>query len=529
MNVVSPQTTLSLKKQALPKRMSRGFMPRLLRYSMAALSIGITTAVIKLIHADSSIVNVPMLYLLAVQAVAFWFGSGPAVAASFMAFLAFDWFYVEPVNQFTVRDPFEFVALCVFLVTAMTIGQLTALFHSRAEDARRREIAAAALAEASWTVASELDTNTALESVLKHLAKVSTFKQAAILLQNESGKLEAQISCVGSSAPDLSHISSDAVEHVCSHGTSIGWDGSPHWSKALGVTAIYIPIILEGNCVAILFVELDDRAMLNETDRQVMESIVNHIAVVLQRDHLVKNEAHAQALVETDKLKTALLQMVSHDFRSPLASIKASVSSLYDDGAEPVDSETKADLLDAIDSEVDRLNKMVGNILDLSRLESGTWSPRREVTEASDLVGITLDGFSAEQNKRIKVSLEKSPAEVLIDPVQIVQVLKNLLENALKYSSPDTVVELELLKSNHDFIIRVLDRGVGLPAGEEDRIFDPFYRAPLHRETSKPGVGMGLAISRGLIEAHGAALSAHNREGGGAVFEIVFPSLLREA
>ncbi len=527
MDAVSQKTALSLKQQSLPKRMSRGFGPRVLRYSMAAFSIALTTAIIKIVHADSSIVNVPMLYLLAVQAVAFWFGSGPAVAASFMAFLAFDWFYVEPIHQFTVRDPFEFVALCVFLVTAITIGQLTALFHSRAEDARRREVAASALAEASWTVASELDTQTALNSVLKHLTKVSSFKQAAILIRNEGGTFEVQVSCVISGVPDFSHVSNQAIEHVLSHGTAIGWDGSPHWSKALGVPAIYIPVILDGQCAAILFVELDEKTWLNETEQQVMESIINHIAVVLQRDRLVKRQAHAQALLETDKLKTALLQMVSHDFRSPLASIKASVSSLYDDGGEELDSETKIDLLDAIDSEVDRLNKMIGNILDLSRLEAGAWSPRREITEVADLVGATLDSFSSEQNRRIKVNLESSPREVFVDPVQIVQALKNLLENALKYSTPDTFVEFEARALHDDFVVRILDRGVGLPSGEEERIFDPFYRAPVHRETSKPGIGMGLAISRGLIEAHGAKLSAHDREGGGAVFEAVFPCMLK--
>jgi len=498
-------------------------------YSVAAVSVVITTAIIFYTHiADSSLIIVPLLYLLAVQAVAFGFGSRAAVLASFLAFLASDWFFVEPRYQFTIRDPFEFVALCVFLVTAITIGQLTALFHNRAAEAQRREIAATALAESSWTVASELDARSALTSVLKHLEKIENVKQAAILLRDSSDAFPVvAASGVAGGAADESRISQAAISHVLAQGTPIGLDGRPHWDKALGLPALYLPVILDGRCVAILFVELLEASSLNEADRQVVESIGNHVAVVLQRDKLVKEQANAQALVETDKLKTALLQMVSHDFRSPLSSIKVSVGSLIDDEAgDPLDRETRMELLETIESEADRLNKMVGNILDLSRLETGNWSPRRELSVVADIIGATLDAFTEEQNKRIQVHLDRSANEISIDPVQIVQVLKNLLENALKYSSPEKTIELETAVSNSSFIIRVLDRGSGLPQGEENRIFDPFYRAPKYRETSTPGVGMGLAIARGLVEAHGATLSARNREGGGAVFEVVFPDIL---
>lgn len=496
-------------------------------YIAASAAVAVTTAVIYYAHAaESSLVIVPLLYLVAVQAVALSFGSRAAIAASFIAFLAFDWFFVEPKYQFTIRDPFEFVALCVFLVTSITIGQLTALFHNRAEEAQRREIAATALAESSWSIASELDTKTALTSILSQLSRISAVKQSAIILQeniNSQYSIKVACSAAGQSA-DESRISPAALTHVLVRGTAIGMDGSHLWDKALGLPALYLPVVHEGRCVAILFVELLESARLNEADRQVIESIGHHIAVVLQRERLVEEQASAKALVETDKLKTALLQMVSHDFRSPLASIKVSISSLLDDEhGQPLDKETKLELLDTIEIEADRLNKMVGNILDLSRLESGHWSPRREVSQVADLIGATLDAFNAEQNNRIKVRLDKSTSEISVDPVQIVQVLKNLIENALKYSPAD--VELETAVQDDKFIIRVLDKGPGLPLGDETKIFDPFYRAPAYRETPTPGVGMGLAIVRGLVEAHGATLSARNRDEGGAVFEVTFPNM----
>lgn len=501
-------------------------MQRVTGYLVAIMVMATMTAVIHVTHADSSLVIVPLLYLLAVQIIAFSYGSR-AAWASFIAFLASTWYFVEPKNQFTIRDPHEFVVVCVFLVTAITIGQLTALFHNRAEEARRREIAATALAESSWIVASELDTKTALASVLRHLTKLAAFKQAAILLRRQgTSDFDVLADCQAAGLlPDEARIAQEAISQVLAGEKPVELAGPNN-------RTLYLPVTQGGECQAILFVETSDAAELNEGDRQVVKSISNHIAVVLHRDLLVKEQASAQALVETDRLKTALLQMVSHDFRSPLGSIKVSVSSLIDDyDGSPLDREARLELLNTIESETDRLNKLVGNLLDLSRLESGTWRPLREQSSIADLIGTTLDAFSPAQNKRIKVKLDSRCSEIPVDPVQIVQVLKNVVENALKYSSDDSIVEVEtgIMDGENSFVVRVLDRGQGLPAGEEDRVFMPFYRGRQYRETSTPGVGMGLAVARGLVEAHGATLTAANREGGGAVFEVVFPNVALKA
>ena len=243
----------------------------------------------------------------------------------------------------------------------------------------------------------------------------------------------------------------------------------------------------------------------------------------IELEALMHAQAKAQALAETDKLKTALLQMVSHDFRSPLASIKASVGSLLDDEGEPMDAETQLGLLVAIDQETDRLNRMVGNILDLSKLEAEAWRPRREDVSLSEMVGSTMDSFNKQQNDRIEIYIDSRLGDVWVDSVQFVQVLRNLLENALKYSTDDKVVELRATPIGSALQIEVLDRGPGLPVGEESDIFEPFYRARAHKESSLPGVGMGLAICRGLVEAHGGRLTAYNREGGGAAFRVFLP------
>jgi two-component system sensor histidine kinase KdpD len=506
-------------------RLKRAWQRGPLSYLLAAVAVALMTGAIIVTHADASMVNIPPLYLLAVQAVAVLIGSRAAVLASVLSFMAFDWFFVEPKYQFTVRDPFEFVALCVFLASAILVGQLTGLFQSRAQAARRRELAATAMASASWAVASDLDRDSAWAKVLEQLRYVDSVQSACILISDQGSPLVVAARYHQDKQQWTANYREDAAKFVRDTGRAIGWEENEHWNRILHDEAksAYLPVSVEGAVPAVLYVCLQAGKHWLSEDKQVIGSLVNHIAVVLQRDHLMSDQAKAQALAEADKLKTALLQMVSHDFRSPLASIKANVSNLLVEEGEPIDSATQQSLLQAIDEETDRLNRLVGNILDLSRLEADAWKPRREPASITELVGSALDCFSQQANERIIVSLPPDLAEVSLDSVQIVQVLKNLLENALKYSPQESKVELKVTSTGEWLEFNVLDRGPGLPPGEESLVFEPFYRAGKHRESSMPGIGMGLAICRGLVEAHGGTLSAYNREDGGAVFSARIP------
>jgi two-component system sensor histidine kinase KdpD len=214
--------------------------------------------------------------------------------------------------------------------------------------------------------------------------------------------------------------------------------------------------------------------------------------------------------------------MVSHDFRSPLTGIKAGVTTLLHEGA-PVPLETQRELLSGIDHETDRLNRMVGNILALSRLEANAWRPHREPTPVAELIGPALATFSAAENARVKVEVEPGFPELNVDPVQMVQVVRNLAENALKYSQAEQPVEIWAYREGDEAVLAVLDLGPGLSPGSEEKIWEPFYRAPELEETAVPGAGIGLAVCRGLVEAHGGRLLAHNRDGGGACFSLRLP------
>jgi two-component system sensor histidine kinase KdpD len=519
------------------------------------------TGLIYLLGGAGHIVNISMLYLLVVIGAALRYGSGPAVLASILAFLAFDWFFVEPRSTFTVHDPAEWLALLMFLVTATVTGQLTALLRARAEEARRRERETAALSEASWAIASQVDRDQALAEVLRRLTEVVPLRTAAILIREEGEPASpavpgAQCPVPGSVKagpavvlPGTEHralgtafsqgAACRAVEFVLQHGRPIAWgEDQHHWEKALAVAgssgdtgsevpnalahAAYLPLATEDHILGVLYLRLEEGHVVLPEERRVVESLANHAAVVLERDRLTRAATQTQALAEADRLKTALLSMVSHDFRSPLATIKTSVTGLLQEGA-PWDAAIQRDLLQNINQAADRLNRMVGNILALSRLEADAWRPQREATPLEELVGAVLDPFTAEQNRRIEVSLDPDLTEIWVDPVQIVQVLHNLIDNALKYSPPESTVELRATQDHDTWILEVLDRGPGIPPGDEERIFDRFYRAPGLRESAVPGVGIGLAVCRGLVQAHGGHLSAAQRSGGGAVFRITLP------
>jgi len=244
--------------------------------------------------------------------------------------------------------------------------------------------------------------------------------------------------------------------------------------------------------------------------------------LVALRDALIQSRSEAAALADADRLKTALLSMVSHDFRSPLTAIKASVSTLLSEG-KPLDTETHKVLCQTIEQETDRLNLLIGNILDLSRLEAGAWQPKIEATPVSELIGMVLDNFNAELNKRIVVQIDSQLTDIAIDSVQMVQVVKNLVENALKYSPSDSLVEIVAGRDDESTTIAVLDRGSGLSGEDIEHIFERFYRGVGLPESSLPGLGIGLAVCRGLVEANGGTLAAGNRQGGGAVFTISLP------
>lgn len=492
-------------------------------YLASALGVAAMTGIIAVVPTADDTANVSLLYLLVVMGAAHWFGRGPAVMTALLAVVSFIWFFVDPRHTFAVTHPSEWLALGVFLVTAMVISQLTSTLHRHAAEARQREKQTAALAEASWAVAAQVSHYQALVEVLRRVTEVGETEAAAVVVwpgtalpevvasYESPGQRNAEIPLF------LMGRQRETVERVLAEGRPLGLD-VPLDERGV----VYLPLSLENRVLGVLYLRRGANHALSGEERRVVESLGNLLAVSLERRRLARAEAATEALAEADRLKTALLSMVSHDFRSPLASIKTSVTGLLQEGL-PWDAATQRELLSGIDQETDRLNRMVGNILALSRLQAGAWRPQREVMPLTEVVGTALDSFSAEENRRISVELEAAPSEVALDMVQIVQVLHNLLENALKYSPEGSPVSLRVLQGDGMLKVEVADSGGGIAPDEEDHLFERFYRAPRWRESSFPGTGIGLAVCSGLVEAHGGRLTAENRAEGGALFRVTLP------
>lgn len=448
------------------------------------------SCLISLSHVSTRLVNVSLLYLLVVVLCGSYLGRIPALVSSICGFIAFNLCLVEPIQ---LDASSECIALAVFLITALVIGQLTALLKARAEEAESRRSEMEILAEASWAVASEPERDKALGKVMELISNIEPIESATLKLTGDNASEKPAFKLSGESSSK-----------------------NPRSGPRLLQT---FPVLLEDTRLGSVMITLKQERTLQYEEIRLVESLVNHIAALLERDRLLKAESKASALIEADALKTALLAMVSHDFRSPLTTIKASVSALLD-GETPWDPELQKNLLEAADMETDRLNKLVGNILNLSKLEGGAWKPRREATSVSELMSSVLSSFNDDENERIKLQLEENLKDIFVDPVQIEQVLRNLLENALKYSPSDKDVEVEVCDLDEQIQFKISDRGVGLPKGEEMRIFEKFYRAEPLVESNIPGLGIGLAVCKGLVEANGGNLTASQREGGGAIFQM---------
>ena len=263
-----------------------------------------------------------------------------------------------------------------------------------------------------------------------------------------------------------------------------------------------------------------------EPERRLLATFANQAALAVEQGQQEEQRNHARALQETDRLRTALLNSVSHDLRTPLASIKASASSLLDRDVEWSPAEQQ-EFLATINTEVDRLTHLVHNLLDMSRIEAGALDPHLTETTVAEVVGPVISRARAASRQRVDVDVPETLPSVLVDPVRIDQVLTNLLDNARGYAAGGPV-QVVARQAGTDVELRVIDHGPGIPGPERERVFNQFYR--LKGGGKRPeGTGMGLAICRGIVQALGGSLQVETTPGGGATFVLTLPGGLGAA
>ena len=492
-------------------------------YVVGLLSVALVTVVIGALEPPWRVANVSMLYLIGVLATAAFAGRGPAIVASVAGFLAFNWFFVEPVHTFTVGDPSEWLALLLFLVTGAITGQLAGEQRRRALDATQREREATVLyGVAHLLVGSELLPS--LHAVADQLREALRLRAVVIELQSDGTEQR-----VTSGDAELIRRSITSIRTWVASSSAQAHGRPRRWIRIVPPTGgvaddhrvHVVPLRSGDRRIGALAIVRGEGAVESANDR-LLTSVAAQLANAVERARLRERATQAEVLQRADELKTRLLNAVSHDLRTPLASIIASAGSLRQGDVDWTDAE-RTTFAEDIEQEATRLSRIVTNLLDLSRMESGALRPERGWYDVGalvdDVVG-RLRPIAAGHELRVSVGDDLPP--VPLDYVEIDEVLTNLIENALRHTPAGTHVDVRARVEERDAVFEVSDDGPGIPAETLPHVFDPFARIGV-TPSANAGIGLGLAVARGLVEAHGGTISASRRGGGGTTFRFTLP------
>jgi len=482
-------------------------------YARGVIAVGLCSGLAALFFPSGAQVNVVMLYLLTVVAVASLWGRGPAILASCLSVTAFAFFFVPHYYSFRLESMQYGITLGVMLLVSTLISNLT--YHIRMQQRleRRQERQTAALYEMIRSLAVKLRLEDLLPVALAHISKIFG-SQVAILIPNAAGKLEFQ---AGEAFPDVTGTESEVAEWVYRHGHPAG----AGTEIASGVKGIYLPLWASDRIVGVLRLETGEPTLiLNPEARLFLEALGNQLALAIAHDRLSTQAEQVQVEIEVERLRNALLSSVSHDLRTPLTVIAGSASSLLEAEAS-LDQETKRELTQNIYEEARRLDALVYNLLEMSRIQAGEVKLNQEWHVLEEVAGCALERLNPLlTDRQVTVNFPLDLPLVQMDALLMERVFINLLENAIKYSPSGTPIDIRGRVSEGFVQVEITDRGKGLAPGEEERVFEKFYQAA---PGAGRGVGLGLSICRRIVEAHGGRIWASRRPGGGAEFRFILP------
>jgi two-component system sensor histidine kinase KdpD len=495
-------------------------------YAAVLIGVAVITAVVASVGVLQA-GNAPLLYIVVVLLAAIFAGRGPAIAAAVVAFLAFNYFLTEPRYTFTVADPGDWLNLLLFLVVAVISGQLAADQRRRAREAAEHERHTRVLYDVADAVADP-DLGRALQATADRVRR----EIQADALQIELGG--NRVRAVSEADPGAAGAFDRRVgrsEDVLRH--AAGPDGPRSWMRVSlpeggrragsSYRVARVPVSGSGADVGSILVASQAGSPLSGDAGRLLASVANQLWVALERSRLRDEATEAEVLRQSDDAKSALIDAVSHDLRTPLASIIAAAGSLRQRGVQWSGEERDA-FAAAIEQEARRLDRIVGNLLDLGRIRAGAIHPATAWYEPVALVrdiAARLTSVASDGARRVVLDLPDELPPVALDYSMVDQVLTNLLENALKFSPANAEVRVTASVTDGSLEIHVEDAGPGLPKAERERVFEPFYRL---RGASAPGTGLGLAIASGLVRAHGGRIWVGPRAEGGTRFTFTIPA-----
>ncbi|MBI5293898.1 MAG: DUF4118 domain-containing protein [Chloroflexi bacterium] len=461
------------------------FYTHSLRYALTVLLIGVITAIFFTMREviDTSIIA--LIFLLPVGLVTLLWGLRPGVTAAILAFFAINFFLVEPYYRLAVHQPSDLVVLMVFLIVAVVISQLVGRAQAGTIAATAREREATQLYELS-TALTGLHNDQAIAGIL---------------------------------ARQVQDVSQGEYVEIRITGAEPFSQRLPETQAPIRPPELSVPIQAARGVLGEIRLWKAEPA-IPSSEKRLLQTFASQGALALERARLAQAESRARVLEESDRLKSILLSSVSHELRTPLSTIKAAASSLRRNEVS-WDSLARVELIGAIDDEADHLNMLVGNLLDMSRIESGALKPKREWNILPEIVGGVLVRMRhAAEEHQLEVDVHESLPLVPVDFVQMEQVFTNLISNSLKYAPAKSVIHIRAAVEGEAVHVRVSNQGPQIPPEHLERIFDKFYRITAADRVT--GTGLGLSICKGIIEAHGGRIWAENVRDGLA-FNFTLP------
>lgn len=486
------------------------------RYAWALATSAIATAIAFAMYPSFELANIVMGYVLASTIAAVRFGRGPAIVAAIANVLAFDFCFVPPRFTFSVADVQYIVTFVVMLIVAVTIANLMASVRQQTRVAGARERRTALLYAMSRELAATRGTSSMAQVAVRHVAEVFDCK-AVVLLPDANGRLhyprEAPIEGSFRKA-DLS-IAQWVVDHAKRAG--LGSDTLP------AAPALYVPLSDDRQRLGVLAVLPENRRrILLPEQRHLLETFAGQLGLAMERAQLAETAEAASVAAEAESLRNTLLASISHDLRTPLSVITGASSMLADRGRE-FDEDTRTSLARSIEAKGREMSELVKNVLDLMRFESGPIALRRDWQTIDDLAGSAIARVEDRlRGRSVSVDIPADVPPVYVDADLIVQTFVNLLDNVAKYTPAGTPVRISAQADDERVLITVDDEGPGLPTSDRNQLFDKFQRG--RDEGTVVGAGLGLAICRAIIQAHGGNIRAGDRPGGGARFQFTVPA-----
>jgi len=495
-------------------RVRRTHMPVLTHFLWGAVTVALLTGLCLLLQRHLELADVVMVYMLGILVVASRFGRWPSLVSSVISVLAMDFFFVPPRYSFAVGNIRHLGTFAVMLLVGLVIGNLTERIRSQARLARNRENRIRALFRLSAELTRSSGSAAMAESAIRNVA-THFQSRVSIFLPGTAGRL-APSSTQGKNAVGQDELG--VAQWVYDHHepAGMGTDTLP------GAKALYLPLKGAHELIGVMGIQPSEAPTRMEPDqRHLLEAFANQTAVALERVILAERNRETQRQVDREQLRNALLSSVSHDLRTPLGGITGAASTLLDDQGE-LPAAARKELLETIHEEGNRLQRLVTNLLDVTRLESGVVDLAKDWVPLEEVVGSALGCLGAQLGKRpVKVELPANLPLVQADPVLLGQVIINLVENACKFSPPDAPIEIKAWATERSITLSVTDHGPGIPEGHEEHIFEKLVR--FQQGEARPGAGLGLAICKGVVQAHGGKIQASTRPSGGAQFMVSLP------